>query len=61
MHKKTVFFQLWCNYELEDNWKMEGLFDSREEARDYLERLRDRVDTPNMPDWAIIEVIGWWK
>jgi hypothetical protein len=49
-------WQLWCYYEAEDVWKMEGFFTSKKEARDYLDELRGDVDTPCMPDWKYVKV-----
>lgn len=55
-NKPEVFYQLWCYYEREDKWVMEGLFRTAKEADDAQTKLYDDVNTPCMPDWAIVKV-----
>lgn len=54
----TIFYQLWCYYEREDIWKMEGFYRTVEEAREAVLALRDNANTPCMPDWLYLEVRG---
>jgi hypothetical protein len=49
-------YQLWCYYETEDKWVMEGFFHTKGGARDYLKTLKDNVETPCMPTWEVVEV-----
>ena len=49
-------WQLWCYYETENKWKMEGFFDSHILARVHLEELRKDVHTPSMPDFEYVRV-----
>lgn len=49
-----IKFQLWCYYETQDVWKMEGFFRTKEAAQWHVEKLRDDVETPCMPDWEIV-------
>lgn len=60
MTPSKKFFQLWCYYEREDLWKMEGFYRTVGDADARGKQLRDNVDTPCMPDWLILEVEGWW-
>lgn len=58
MSPRTLY-QLWCYYETEGVWRMEGIFREPEEAEAELARLRADVNTPSMPDWWIVSVQGW--
>lgn len=54
-----LFYQLWCYYDYSSIWVMEGLFRTYDEAIRRITELREDVETPCMPDWAILEVKGW--
>lgn len=55
-----TFYQLWCYYETKDEWIMEGLFHTVQDAEDHQTKLFEDVETPCMPDWAVVEVKGHW-
>lgn len=55
-----ILYQLWCYYERDNKWVMEGFYRTRQDAEKAIETLRDDVETPCMPDWAIVKVEGWW-
>lgn len=60
MGSPEIIYQAWCYYEYEDTWKMEGFFRTENEAHEHISKLRDSAATPCMPDYAVIEVKGWW-
>lgn len=57
---RTCFYQLWCYYETNNEWKMEGLYQTYQKAEDAVRKLRNDVETMSMPDWAVVEVTGYW-
>lgn len=60
MNEAKILYQLWCYYETADGWKMEGFFHTKQEAEQHRQNLWDSVDTPCMPDWAVVETKVWW-
>ncbi len=58
--KTETFYQLWCYYEYKNEWVMEDFFRTEEEANKAIDKLRNDINTPCMPDWAIVKVEGRW-
>ena len=49
-------YQLWCFYDTESEWIMEGFFNNKKEADNYAVKLREDIDTPAMSVWEVVLV-----
>lgn len=51
-----TMYQLWCYYDTRSEWVMESFYNTKEEAQQEIQELRDNVNTPCMSDWYIVKV-----